>query len=235
MASHRGRHRRPSQAGKVISGVAGGGITAGIIIASTAGAAQAQPVTQAPSPVSLDLARAVAAVQHTPDITVQRGQYLSEIAGKDCGNPLDWTGIYDANTKVIGKNPDMIEPGQRLTLSCKTGWAPEPPVAVVTAKVQYHSTYSSSPKTYSAPAEQVSTAGDGSFESCVITRESGGNSQVMNSSGHYGLFQFDYGTWVSGGGRGADFGHASVAEQQAVFDSVYAARGVQPWAPSDDC
>jgi soluble lytic murein transglycosylase-like protein len=69
----------------------------------------------------------------------------------------------------------------------------------------------------------------------VISRESGGNSQVMNSSGHYGLYQFDYGTWVSGGGSGADFGHASVAEQNRVFAAVYAARGTQPWSPSDGC
>jgi hypothetical protein len=84
-------------------------------------------------------------------------------------------------------------------------------------------------------AGTVSTAGDSSFQACVISRESGGNSQVMNASGHYGLYQFDYGTWVSGGGNGADFGHASVAEQNRVFASVYAARGTQPWSPSDGC
>ena len=44
-----------------------------------------------------------------------------------------------------------------------------------------------------------------------------------------------YGTWVSGGGSGADFGHASVGEQQRVYQNVYAARGAEPWAPSDGC
>lgn len=78
-------------------------------------------------------------------------------------------------------------------------------------------------------------AASGSYEACVIARESGGNSQVMNSSGHYGLYQFDYGTWVSGGGSGADFGHASASEQRRVFQAVYAARGTQPWSPSDGC
>jgi transglycosylase-like protein len=89
------------------------------------------------------------------------------------------------------------------------------------------------------PASPVSTvsvtAPPGSFQSCVISRESGGNPNVMNSSGHYGLYQFDYGTWVSGGGNPADFGHASVAEQNRVFQVVYAARGAEPWAPSDGC
>ena len=65
--------------------------------------------------------------------------------------------------------------------------------------------------------------------------ESGGNAQVMNSSGHYGLYQFDLGTWESGGGSAADFGHASAAEQQQVFRAVYAARGTNPWSPYDGC
>lgn len=79
------------------------------------------------------------------------------------------------------------------------------------------------------------SAAPGSFQACVIARESGGQSQVMNSTGHYGLYQFDEQTWVSGGGSAATFGHASVAEQNSVFSAVYAARGNQPWTPSDGC
>lgn len=99
---------------------------------------------------------------------------------------------------------------------------------------------SAAPRTPSASAAPVSVAastytGGSGFQQCVITRESGGNSQVMNGSGHYGLYQFDAGTWASGGGNPADFGHASVAEQNQVFNSVYAARGSSPWAPSDGC
>lgn len=92
------------------------------------------------------------------------------------------------------------------------------------------------PLSVQAPAASSGTYSGGSgFQQCVIARESGGNSQVMNSSGHYGLYQFDYGTWVSGGGSGGSFGHASVTEQNQVFASVYAARGTQPWSPSDGC
>ena len=75
----------------------------------------------------------------------------------------------------------------------------------------------------------------GSFQSCVIARESGGNSQVMNASGHYGLYQFSYSAWVAAGGSGADFGHASAAEQNQVFDTAYAQDGTSPWAPYDGC
>jgi LysM repeat protein len=88
----------------------------------------------------------------------------------------------------------------------------------------------------SAPADtSVSTAGDSAFQSCVINAESGGNSQVMNSSGHYGLYQFSASTWAEYGGNPADFGNASVAEQNQVFNNAIAAGGESNWAPYDGC
>jgi soluble lytic murein transglycosylase-like protein len=76
----------------------------------------------------------------------------------------------------------------------------------------------------------------GSFQACVIARESGGNPQVMNASGHYGLYQFSYSTWVAYGGSPADFGHASVAEQDRVFANAMATPGGESnWAPYDGC
>ena len=86
-----------------------------------------------------------------------------------------------------------------------------------------------------------STGGSGTvtatsaFQACVIQRESGGNSQVMNSSGHYGLYQFSYSTWVAAGGAGSLFGHASAAYQTQVFWKAYALWGVSPWRPYDGC
>ena len=93
----------------------------------------------------------------------------------------------------------------------------------------------SRPVTVARQAPAATHSGGSGFQACVIARESGGNPQVMNASGHYGLYQFDAQTWASGGGNPAAFGHASVAEQNAVFASVYAARGTQPWAPYDGC
>src|SRR5712691_4951669 len=61
------------------------------------------------------------------------------------------------------------------------------------------------------------------IEQCIISRESGGNSQVMNSSGHYGLYQFSASTWSAYGGNPGHFGNASVAEQNQVFNSAIAA------------
>ena len=75
----------------------------------------------------------------------------------------------------------------------------------------------------------------GAFGACVISRESGGNSQVMNSTGHYGLYQFSASTWAGYGGNPADFGHATVAEQEQVFSSALAAGGQSNWSPYDGC
>ena len=235
MTSHRGRHRRPSRTGTAVA-AAGSGLAATAIIAGTSTAASAGtlPVPSASSaPVSEHLpVRAVADTIRAAQpltVTVQSGDTLSEIARDHCGNPADWTGIYTANKGKIS-DYNMIYPGQVLTLACRTSYVP-PPVAET---VTYTPRHSATQQVQSLQGN-ISTAGMGGFQSCVITRESGGRSQVMNSSGHYGLYQFDYGTWVSGGGSSADFGHASVAEQDRVFASVYAARGTSPWAPYDGC
>jgi resuscitation-promoting factor RpfB len=81
----------------------------------------------------------------------------------------------------------------------------------------------------------VNPASYSGFQACVISRESGGDSQVMNSTGHYGLYQFSASTWAAAGGNPNDFGHASVAEQNLVFAQAYAAFGTSPWAPYDGC
>lgn len=75
----------------------------------------------------------------------------------------------------------------------------------------------------------------GAFGACVVARESGGRSQVMNSSGHYGLYQFSESTWIAYGGSAADFGHASVAEQERVFMNALARGGQSNWSPYDGC
>jgi LysM repeat protein len=87
----------------------------------------------------------------------------------------------------------------------------------------------------SAQAASTYTGSSGSFQACVIARESGGNSQVMNSSGHYGLYQFSASTWAAYGGNPADFGHASVAEQNQVFNNAIAAGGQSNWSAYDGC
>ena len=70
----------------------------------------------------------------------------------------------------------------------------------------------------------------------MISRESGGNSRVMNSSGHYGLYQFSASTWAAYGGNPASFGNATVAQQNQVFANAMAQPGgAQNWSPYDGC
>jgi nucleoid-associated protein YgaU len=60
----------------------------------------------------------------TPDLTtravrthtVERGDSLWKIAKKYLGNGNHWKTIYEANRGVIGSNPDLIKPGQVLTI-----------------------------------------------------------------------------------------------------------------------
>lgn len=196
-------------------------------------------------------------------VTVHPGNTLSGLAAQHCGGQSkDWTGIYLANKAVIGANPNLIMPGQRLVIKCASpaallrlgsGGSRSGKVWDVTYGYPNYcgdgdgdgwdvacANQASSGRLVTVSASQGGPAlvNPGSYsgiESCIISRESGGNSQIWNASGHYGLFQFDYQTWVSGGGSAASFGHASVAEQQSVFNAVFAVRGSQPWSPSDGC
>ena len=93
-----------------------------------------------------------------------------------------------------------------------------------------------------APAQTVAlTSGSasstpgGSFGQCVVSRESGGNPQVMNSSGHYGLYQFSESTWQEYGGSASTFGSASVSEQNQVFNNAIAQGGQSNWSAYDGC
>lgn len=266
---------------------------AGVAVVATGGVHHSSPGPQtAVSHVSLDASYSKRTVQQRPRvsagtspvvITVAPGDSLSALAMKDCGGKTqDWTGLYAANKNAIGSNPDLIVPGEHLTLNCVAGPlttaqtqhaaaivssdhepdndSDDTPSAPAGGKV-YGVTYgdpnycgdgdgdgwdrscgapvtqhSTAPVHYGAAVQaHVSVTGMGSMQSCIISRESGGNSQVMNSSGHYGLYQFSASTWAGSGGNPADFGHASAAEQNQVFANAVAARGYSDWTPYDGC
>jgi hypothetical protein len=58
----------------------------------------------------------------------------------------------------------------------------------------------------------------------------------MNASGHYGLYQFSASTWAAYGGSASDFGDASAAEQNQVFDNAMATPGgAGNWSAYDGC
>lgn len=112
----RGRHRRPSQAAHIATVTAGGIAAGGILLASPAQAQVAAPGT---SPVFYPDRIMHARVLSDAAVIVRSGDTLSKIAARDCGNPADWTGIYSRNKGTV-RDPDVIFPGQHLTLSCTT-------------------------------------------------------------------------------------------------------------------
>lgn len=61
--------------------------------------------------------------------------------------------------------------------------------------------------------------------------ESGGNYKSVDSSGYYGAYQFDRGTWLSnGGGRfGRTANKAPAWAQDLIMYKTYKARGWSPW------
>ena len=143
--------------------------------------------------------------------TVRSGDSLSAIAGKVYHKQNAWPVLFWANrNKVHWAN--MLGEGQVLkvpALPAKIPAAPSQlgpapaPVAAPAAAAAPAATSASAPAQASGSGTY---SGGGGFASCVIARESGGNSQVMNSSGHYGLYQFSASTWQAYGGSAADFG-----------------------------
>lgn len=151
-----------------------------------------------------------AALALAATVYVSPGDTLSGIAAS---NGYSLSAVEAANP---GINPNVIYPGEAINLPGGGGGEVS----------QNSSPFASVPGQSSGPS---------GFQACVINRESGGNSQAMNSSGHYGLYQFSASTWAEYGGNPADFGDASAAEQNQVFDNAMAAGGESNWAPYDGC
>jgi LysM repeat protein len=186
--------------------------------------------------------------------TVRAGDSLSAIAGRVYHNQKAWPVLYWSNRGQI-RWADEINVGQVLHVPAEPATIPAPPAqldppapvaprhastAPVVAQSPAPAAAAPAPAAPApAPAPATSVSGPwpgGAFGNCVVERESGGNPQVMNSTGHYGLYQFSFSTWVAYGGNPADFGHASVAEQEQVFLNAMATPGgANNWAPYDGC
>ena len=182
--------------------------------------------------------------------TVKSGDTLSAIAGRVYHQQDAWPVLFWANHRQIRWAND-IAVGQVLKVPAKPAKIPgapaelgpaapapvQAPVAAAYASPAYapvQATATVATPSYSNASYSGGTPG-GSFGSCVVARESGGNSQVMNSSGHYGLYQFSASTWAAYGGSPASFGSASVAEQNQVFANALAAGGQSNWSAYDGC
>jgi LysM repeat protein len=180
--------------------------------------------------------------------TVRPGDSLSAIAGRFYHQTSAWPVLYYANRSQV-RSADVLLAGQVLTIPAEPAHIPAAPAASNTAAsdtaasdtaVSSQAASAGSASSSSAAAQTTATAASsgypgGSFGECVVSRESGGNTQVMNGSGHYGLYQFSAATWAAYGGNPADFGHASTAEQNQVFATALARGGQSNWSAYDGC
>ena len=214
--------------------------------AQAAAATQTGTMSDALSQAGISPAELFAAVRKTSGTTTSRparytvrsGDSLSAIAGKVYHKQNAWTVLYWANRGTIHW-ANMIGEGQVLKVPALPAKIPAAPSQLGPAPVAPVAAPSRASASASAPAQATASGSysgaSGSYASCVIARESGGNSQVMNSSGHYGLYQFSASTWQAYGGSAGDFGHASVSEQNRVFNSAIAQGGQSNWSPYDGC
>ena len=176
-------------------------------------------------------------------VTVQDGDTLSGIAA---AHRMSWPALYEANRARIA-DPDVLTTGESLRIPADPAlWAAEytPPApaqpAATQAPAQGSTTQGSTTQgsttqgsTTQAPASSgggtSATGASSSFQQCVAWRES--SNIPTQPDGLYGILPS---TWASLGYSGTA-GQASVAQQNAAFNQLYARDGAQPWAPYDGC
>ena len=216
------------------------------VAAQSAAAAQPAMATDLASYAAVSSAQAAghrAASAQAVKYTVRPGDSLSAIAGRVYHNPDAWPVLYWANHSQIRWANDHQRragpegPGQARQDTERTLLSSGRPRLLRTLAAAPAEAYAvprrTRPAGHRAGAPAASYSGGtpgGSFGQCVVARESGGNSQVMNSTGHYGLYQFSESTWVAYGGTAGSFGNASVAEQNQVFANALA-RAASPTGP----
>jgi LysM repeat protein len=195
------------------------------------------------------------AQQQDRSYTVRSGDTLSTIAQQFYGKSAEWAWLDHVNSSKV-RNANLIYPGQVLSVPADppANFTPAVTATPVTSTPSTSGSYGDSNESQqaapaqaapaqAAPAQTVASAASassgaipgGAFGACVVARESGGNAQVMNSSGHYGLYQFSASTWAAYGGNPAHFGNASAGEQNQVFANAIAQGGQSNWSPYDGC
>ena len=180
------------------------------------------------------------AAAHHHHYTVRAGDTLASIASHEYGAADRWPALWWVNRDKIG-NPNAIGAGQRLKLSSwhpHRAWLNRAALAAMPAAVPaaqpVSATAGSATGTAAAPAQSYSAA-SGSFQQCVIQRESGGNPNAVNgSSGAGGLYGFLPSTWAALGYSGLPE-NASTATQNQAFQQAYAQWGASPWSGYDGC
>lgn len=168
-------------------------------------------------------------------VTVKPGDTLSSISKSEYGSAADWPALWWVNRHAV-PDPASIRAGQRLRLSSwhpVRGWLTKAALAATGATAAGPQPTATEA---AAPAETTGTyTGSGSFQSCVIAAESGGDASAVNpATGAGGLYGFMPSTWQALGYSGLPQ-DASVAEQNAAFAKEYAQAGAGAWSVYDGC
>jgi LysM repeat protein len=175
-------------------------------------------------------------------VTVKPGDTLSSISKHVYGSAADWPALWWSNRNSV-HDPGTIAAGQRLVLS---DWHPvkpwltraalaatAPPPAAPQPATATAAVSSAAPA--QAPVSSSYNGASGSFQACVIARESGGNASAVNPySGAGGLYGFLPSTWQALGYSGAPQ-NAPVSVQNAAFAKEYAQSGGGAWSAYDGC
>jgi LysM repeat protein len=174
--------------------------------------------------------------------TVKAGDTLSVISQREYGSAADWPALWWINRHLV-KNPSAIQAGQKLRLSAwhpVLPWLTRAALAAIPAPAAAPAPSSGDATDTSATQDPAPSSGSyggapGSFQSCVIQAESGGNPSAVNaSSGAGGLYGFLPSTWNALGYSGLPE-DASVSEQNAAFAKEYAESGTSAWSAYDGC
>lgn len=120
--------------------------------------------------------------------------------------------------------------GTHLIVRKEAAWHRDQVLRQEQAKTRAHRVQARPSASHRAGSSSGSFSTMSAFERCVAWRESG-NNPAASSAGLFGILPS---TWGSLGYSGTA-GQASVAQQMAAFNRLYAQYGTSPWAPYDGC
>ena len=166
---------------------------------------------------------AVAAQQYK----VEAGDTLASIA-QQFGYKGDdnWRRLYDANRKI--DNPDLIVPGQKLTIPEKGERVKRRPLPEATTSIAPRTDSTAASRSGDRTTSSTAQPPTSSVWTQLAACESGGNWAANTGNGYYGGLQFSLSSWQAVGGTGYPH-EASAATQIAMGQRLQAAQGWGAW------
>jgi Transglycosylase SLT domain/LysM domain len=200
----RGRHARPSQAGKLAEQATRIAPAVAVAGAMFAMPYHAKPAPSGTTPVErVELDSSVKPASPARIYVVQAGDTLWSIAQRLYGNPLMWSHIYYANQSQI-HDPNEIYPGQNFTIP-KTGPTTNATRATTNATSTTTNAANATPAQANSPSSvtgyiQQAAQGTGLSEAVVAAQvqvESNYRSGAVSPAGAEGPYQFMPSTWAT--------------------------------------